>query len=90
MAMTSVLYRSPLAEYPTAVQSRGMYITDSSGKQYLDMSGGAAVSCVGHGHPHVLAAVKEQLSNMAFAHTAFFTNQPQEKLAGRMGPRADR
>lgn len=85
--MSSVLYRSPSTDYPTAVQSRGMYITDSAGKQYLDMSGGAAVSCVGHGHPRVLAAIQEQLSSMAFAHTAFFTNRPQEELASRLGAR---
>lgn len=84
MARTSVLHRIPAAAYPTAVQSQGMYIQDSSGRKYLDMSGGAAVSCVGHGHPAVVAAVKEQLSGLAFAHTAFFTNEPQEELARRL------
>jgi adenosylmethionine-8-amino-7-oxononanoate aminotransferase len=51
------------------------------------MSGGAAVSCVGHGHPRVLAAIQEQLTSLAFAHTAFFTNRHQEELASRLGAR---
>ena len=85
--MTAVLYRVPGATYPVAVRSEGMYIEDAAGRQYLDMSGGAAVSCVGHAHPRVLAAVQEQLSRLAFAHTSFFTNQPQEQLAERLRQR---
>jgi adenosylmethionine-8-amino-7-oxononanoate aminotransferase len=64
-----------------------MYITDSGGKEYLDMSGGAAVSCVGHGHPRVVEAVQQQLSDLSFAHTTFFTNEPQEQLAERLAAR---
>lgn len=79
--MSSVFARDLKADYPKAVSAGGMYIHDSDGKCYLDMSGGAAVSCLGHQHPAVLKAVKLQFQNMAFAHTAFFTNEPQEKLA---------
>jgi hypothetical protein len=61
-----------------------MYISDDKGKRYLDMSGGAAVSCLGHAHPDVVAAVREQVGALAFAHTAFFTNEPQERLARRL------
>jgi adenosylmethionine-8-amino-7-oxononanoate aminotransferase len=82
--MTSVLYRAPAVSYPKAVRARGMYIEDASGKRYLDMSGGAAVSCLGHAHPDVVAAVREQVGVLAFAHTAFFTNEPQERLARRL------
>ena len=64
-----------------------MYFVDEQGKRYLDMSGGAAVSCVGHGHPVVIDAVKEQLETLAFAHTAFFTNEPQERLSARLAER---
>ena len=85
--MTSVLYRAPAATYPMAVESSGMYIFDTDGTRYLDMSGGAAVSCVGHAHPRVVEAVREQLGQLAFAHTAFFTNRPQEELAGRLQAR---
>jgi adenosylmethionine-8-amino-7-oxononanoate aminotransferase len=64
-----------------------MYLYDSADKQYLDMSGGAAVSCLGHGHPDVVRAVQEQAGKLAFAHTAFFTNEPQEDLAARLANR---
>ncbi len=79
--MSSVFYRDPLLEYPIAVRGEGVYLYDSQGNQYLDGSGGAAVSCLGHGHPEIVAAIKNQLDRLAYAHTSFFTNEPQEKLA---------
>lgn len=86
-AAGSVLYRSPGHHYPLAVSSRGMRITDSNGRAYLDMSGGAAVSCLGHAHPQVIEAMTRQLERLAFAHTAFFTNEPQERLAAAIAAR---
>ena len=82
--MGSVFYRDLDQEYPVAARARGMYITDNQGKKYLDMSGGAAVSCLGHGHPAVLTAIHLQTDDLAFAHTAFFTNAPQEQLATKL------
>lgn len=82
--MTSVLYRAPAVFYPKAIKAEGMYISDANGKRYLDMSGGAAVSCLGHAHPDVVDAVRRQVASLAFAHTAFFTNEPQERLARRL------
>ena len=64
-----------------AVSSDGCYIIDENGKQYLDGSGGAAVSCLGHGDPDVIKAVQDQISKMAFAHTGFFSSDPAEELA---------
>ena len=82
--MSGVLHRSPGFEYPVAVRAVGMHIVDSSGREYLDMSGGAAVSCVGHSHPLVVDAIRSQVDRLAFAHTSFFTNEPQEQLAARL------
>ena len=65
---------------PTAVTAQGCYIYDKSGKPYLDGSGGAAVSCLGHGDPDIIAAIKEQADQLSFAHTGFFTSQPAEEL----------
>ena len=59
----------------------GAYIFDSQGRQYLDASGGAAVSCLGHNHPKVIEAIKHQLDAIPFAHTAFFSNIAMEHLA---------
>lgn len=64
-----------------------MYIRDHEGREYLDMSGGAAVSSVGHAHPVVIKAISDQVEKLAFAHTAFFTNKPQEELASRLAAR---
>ena len=85
--MSNVFHRSPTQQYPRAVRGEGVYLYDEAGKQYLDGSGGAAVTCLGHGHPDVIEAIKAQLDELAYAHTAFFTNDPQEKLATRLAER---
>jgi len=70
--------------YPMVVRGEGVYLYDADGKQYLDGSGGAAISCLGHGNRVVIDAIKTQAEKLAFAHTMFFTNHPQEKLAARL------
>jgi adenosylmethionine-8-amino-7-oxononanoate aminotransferase len=82
--MTHVFHRNPKQAYPTAVAGDGAYLIDSSGKRYLDGSGGAAVSCLGHSDPDVRAAIKAQADRLAFAHTSFFTNEPMEALAAEL------
>ena len=79
--MTHVFPRQILAPPKMAVASEGCYIIDSDGKKYLDASGGAAVSCLGHGDAEVIQAIKDQTERLAFAHTGFFTSQPAEDLA---------
>jgi adenosylmethionine-8-amino-7-oxononanoate aminotransferase len=79
--MTRVLHRSIAHTYPVAVSGSGIRIRDASGKEYIDASGGAAVSCLGHGHPDVLAAMHAQLDKLAYAHTSFFTTPVAEELA---------
>lgn len=66
---------------PKAVRGEGCYLYDETGKAYLDGSGGAAVSCLGHGDPDIIKAVQHQVEELAFAHTGFFTSEPAEKLA---------
>ena len=69
---------------PVAVFGSGIEIFDADGRRYLDASGGAAVSCLGHGHPDVLAAMHKQLDALAYSHTAFFTTEAAERLADRL------
>jgi adenosylmethionine-8-amino-7-oxononanoate aminotransferase len=76
-----VLHRSFQWDFPVAAGGDGPYIFDSNGRRYLDASGGAAVSCIGHAHPHVIRAIAEQAQKLEFAHTSFFTNEPMERLA---------
>ncbi len=66
---------------PTAVRGEGCYLYDADGRTYLDGSGGAAVSCLGHSDPDVRAAIHAQLDQVAFAHTGFFTSEAAEDLA---------
>jgi adenosylmethionine-8-amino-7-oxononanoate aminotransferase len=82
--MTHILHRSPNAVMPVAVSGSGVEIVDADGRRYLDASGGAAVSCLGHGHPDVLAAMRRQLDALAYAHTGFFTTEVAERLADRL------
>ncbi|MCB2101017.1 MAG: aspartate aminotransferase family protein [Rhodobacterales bacterium] len=76
-----VFPRSIAAPPPRAVKGEGVWITDADGKRYIDASGGAAVSCLGHSEPRVIAAIKRQIDDLPFAHTGFFTSQPAEDLA---------
>ena len=79
--MSHVFHRFPGTPLPTAVGGDGPYIIDNDGHRYLDASGGAAVSCLGHSHSAVIEAIEAQLNSIPFAHTSFFTSEPAEKLA---------
>jgi adenosylmethionine-8-amino-7-oxononanoate aminotransferase len=80
-ADSRLLHRQLRGNYPLAASASGCWITDASGRKYLDASGGAAVSCVGHGHPDVLAAMHAQIDRIAYAHTSFFSTAVAEQLA---------
>ena len=71
--MSHVFYRQPKQDYPVAVSGEGIEIVDRAGKRYLDASGGAAVSCLGHSHPRVIEAIQAQAARLAYAHSSFFT-----------------
>jgi adenosylmethionine-8-amino-7-oxononanoate aminotransferase len=86
--MSHVLYRKFDHDYPVAVRGAGIEIIDRDGKHYIDASGGAAVSCLGHSHPRVIEAVRRQVQDLAFAHSSFFTNEPAEALADHLIARA--
>ena len=79
--MSHIFPRQSTQILPTAVKGEGVYIIDAQGKHYLDASGGAAVSCLGHSDESVKSAIGEQLEKIAFAHTGFFTSESAENLA---------
>lgn len=84
MTSTRVLHRSLRGTPPVAVRGQGVWLYDQAGRAYLDGSGGAAVSCLGHNHPDVQAAMHAQIDALAYAHTSFFTTEVAEKLAARL------
>jgi len=86
--MSHVFPRHTKAKLPTVAAGDGAYLIDTTGKRYLDASGGAAVSCLGHTPTDVLEAVKSQLDRIAYAHTSFFTSEPAEELADLLIARA--
>jgi adenosylmethionine-8-amino-7-oxononanoate aminotransferase len=79
--MTRILHRQIHATLPVASGGKGIELFDRDGRAYIDASGGAAVSCLGHGHRDVIAALHAQADTLAYAHTSFFTNEPAERLA---------
>ena len=76
-----VFGRHTAADLPTVARGEGCYLYDTEGRRTFDGSGGAAVSCLGHGDAGVTEAIKAQLDRVAYAHTSFFTSEPAEKLA---------
>jgi adenosylmethionine-8-amino-7-oxononanoate aminotransferase len=83
-AQTHVFHRQLRSGLPVAVGGQGAWLVDADGRRYLDGSGGAAVSCLGHAHPDVLAAMHAQIDRLAYAHTSFFTTEVAEQLADRL------
>src|SRR5215471_7924787 len=86
--MSRILHRTLRQALPLAVGGRGVRMVDATGKEYIDASGGAAVSCLGHGHPDVLRAMREQQDRIAYAHTSFFSTEVAEELAETLVARA--
>jgi adenosylmethionine-8-amino-7-oxononanoate aminotransferase len=82
--LTHVFHRHLHQTPPVAVSAQGLQIRDAAGRSYLDASGGAAVSSLGHGHPDVIAAMHAQVDVLAYAHTSFFTTEVAEQLADEL------
>ena len=78
---TRVLHRSSRITPPLAISGHGVWLVEEGGREVLDASGGAAVSCLGHQHPRMVEAIKRQADRLCYAHTSFFSNEPAEALA---------
>ena len=76
---------APTSEFPLLLEverAEGVYLYDPKGKAYLDLISGIGVSSLGHCHPKVVKAVKEQADR--FLHTMVYGEyvlSPQVKLA---------
>ena len=62
------------------VKGSGVKVWDVNGKEYLDFVAGIAVCNLGHSHPQIIAAVKEQLENLTHVSNLYYT-EPQAQLA---------
>jgi adenosylmethionine-8-amino-7-oxononanoate aminotransferase len=81
MGAEHVFYRSTSRRPPIAVRGEGIFLFDEHGKRYIDACGGAAVSCLGHGHPEIADAIAKEAARLEYAHTGFFTSEAAEELA---------
>lgn len=65
--------------------AKGIYLFDDDGNAYIDLVSGVSVSNTGHLHPHVVAAIKNQLDR--YMHTMVygkFVQSPQTLLANKL------
>jgi 4-aminobutyrate aminotransferase/(S)-3-amino-2-methylpropionate transaminase len=64
--------------------AQGAILRDVEGREFIDFAGGIAVMNVGHSHPKVVAAIKDQAEK--FTHTCFMVNpyEPAVRLAERL------
>lgn len=78
-------FQAQTTGHPVAIEvekAEGIYIYDSSGKKYTDMVSGIAVANVGHRHPHIIKAIKDQCDK--YLHVmpyGEFIQEPQSRLA---------
>lgn len=84
MKNSKLFYRDLKGQLPNIVAGDGAYLIDDAGKTYIDASGGPVVSCLGHNHPKVVAAIKEQVEKVSYAYSYFFTTPAIEELAERV------
>jgi adenosylmethionine-8-amino-7-oxononanoate aminotransferase len=79
--MSRLIHRSLRQDPPLALSGQGIHLHDSNGRTIIDGSGGAAVACLGHGHPRVLEAMRQQQERLCYAHTSLYSNEAAERLA---------
>ncbi len=72
------------ARFPVAfVRGEGTRLLDENGKSYLDLFSGLAVSCLGHGHKGLAAAIAEQASTLMHTSNLYY-HEPGARLAQRL------
>ncbi|PGH21450.1 hypothetical protein AJ80_03241 [Polytolypa hystricis UAMH7299] len=78
---TAVLHRAIHTLPKKAIGGEGSYVILEDGQRFLDSTGGAAVSCLGHGNAEVKAAIATQMDQISYCHSAFFATPVFEDLA---------
>lgn len=82
--MSEFFFRNLKKNYPTVASAKGVRITDTDGKTYLDACSGAIVANLGHGLPEINEAINNQLQKVAFAHTSQFVSEAGLELAKKI------
>src|SRR6266481_9416296 len=72
------------ARYPLALHhGRGCYVYDLSGKRYLDLLTGIGVNSLGHSHPRLVKAIRQQSSLLLHTSNLYY-HEYQGRLAERL------
>jgi len=82
--MSAFFFRNLKKNYPVVASATGVRITDTDGRVYLDGCSGAVVANLGHGVGEINDAIKEQLEQVAFAHTTQFVSKAGLTLAEKI------
>lgn len=82
--MSEFFFRNLKKTYPTVASAKGVRITDTQGKTYLDACSGAVVANLGHGVAEINEAINDQLKKVAFAHTTQFVSEAGLSLAKKV------
>jgi acetylornithine/N-succinyldiaminopimelate aminotransferase len=64
-------------------RGEGSYVWDVSGRRYLDLGGGIAVSALGHANPEITEALAQQSQKLIHVSNLYFT-EPQARLGKRI------
>ncbi|KAL1302724.1 hypothetical protein AAFC00_003078 [Neodothiora populina] len=82
---SSILHRSLHTDPHSVITAKDNYLTLSNGQRILDATGGAAVTCLGHGNTRVRDAVMKQMDEgVAYCHSLFFATAAAEELASEL------
>lgn len=71
-------------EYIKAASSKGIYIYDENGKEYIDGSSGAITCSLGHGHEEVIELIKKQAEKLIYVYRSQFGSHESERLATQL------
>ncbi|MFN8323091.1 MAG: aminotransferase class III-fold pyridoxal phosphate-dependent enzyme [Chitinophagales bacterium] len=72
----------------TPIRGEGMFLFDEHGNRYMDLYGGHAVISIGHGHPHYIKTINQQLEQLGFYSNSVkipIQNELADKLSGICG-----
>ncbi|EGY18890.1 2,2-dialkylglycine decarboxylase [Verticillium dahliae VdLs.17] len=80
MPKSAVLHRDLRHQFLQLASCEGHYCILTDGRKIFDSSGDAAVACLGHGHPRVLKAIRQQDAIATYCATTFFAHSTSEEL----------
>ena len=81
ISKSAVLHRDLHKRREEVVEASGIHLILSNGRRIIDATGGAAVSCIGHGDKRVRDVIADQVGRLDYCHSLFFSCPPSEALA---------